>query len=100
MQYIGKIINNKKILDEFWSSNTPNQYNAIKNHQILLTGSKITSGILIVEDIFSKEIQVYYGLTEIINGVEDRKMLLEIGNKLPVKYFKNFIKQKGNQDAK
>ncbi|MCK5632927.1 hypothetical protein KAH94_04210 [bacterium] len=92
---IGKIINNKKILEEFWSSNTPNQYKAFKNQKFLLDNekNKIVCGILTVIDIPSKEIQVYYGMTEIVDGIENRQMILEMGNKLPINNFINFINQ-------
>jgi hypothetical protein len=87
----GKIINNKKILSEYWSSNTPNQCNALKNGILLAIKENITCGILIVQDINTKEIETYYGMTNYIDRVENRKMLLEIGNKLNTDDFINFI---------
>jgi len=79
-----RIVNNQEILETFWSSNTPNDVMQllIEGKKAGVTMRKWTSGLIVTRDVKTKEIKLYFGMTELEDEKEDLEFILNYGTKL------------------
>ena len=80
------IINNQEILECYWNSNTPNdvvQFMCDKDTKLIAINDKqLTSALIVTQDLITKEVKLYFGITEVSNEIGDIKFILDWGAKL------------------